>query len=329
MYYFKIADFFANIDFDIQLEKLIISNSLSDMQLKINDEIIYADVRKEVRPQHISMFEFKTKKEKPFLVAADYITPNAKKLLKGKGINYIDGFGNASIKLDNLKVYVEQGNAKPIYNPYSEVFTQAGGQVLFQLLQHPKNINLTQRKLAEISRVSLGSVSKTIKGLFKEGFTVEWKSDKKFQLVKKEELLDKWVILVNEKILPHYKIGRFSFGSKEKFVRKEEDTSHETIWGGESGAKMLTGYLNPEQFSLFTTRSKKYIMTNYRLVPNDSGEITVYQLFWQPGSSNFQCKNGSIIAHPLLIYAELMYSGNERNIETAQIIYNEYIKTNI
>ena len=32
------------------------------------------------------------------------------------------------------------------------------------------------------------------------------------------------------------------------------------------------------------------------------------------------------IAPPLLIYAELMITGGKRNIETAQIIYNDYIK---
>ncbi len=326
MKFYKIKEFFDNLEFRLTIKQLQHSEELVDVVFNLNEERVYARVKTDTRPQHISIFESIAKNYNPFLVVSNYITPNAKKLLKSKGINYIDGFGNAFLNLDNLKLYVEQGNAKPTYNAHSDVFTQAGGQVIFQLLQNPENINLTQRKLAEISKVSLGSVSKAINGLFNEGFTVQWNSDKKYQLVKREELLDKWIILVNEKVLPTYKIGKFSFSKKEPFLIRETDSNYETKWGGESGAKMITEYLNPEKHSLFTNRSKTELITNYRLIPDDDGEVTVYQLFWQLGTSNFNFEYSDLTAHPLLIYAELMYSGKDRNIETAQIIYNEYIK---
>lgn len=35
------------------------------------------------------------------------------------------------------------------------------------------------------------------------------------------------------------------------------------------------------------------------------------------------------VVDPLIIYAELIYSNNNRNIETAQILFNEYIKPNL
>ncbi len=333
MKFLKIKDFFDNLEFKLTLKQLKSSEELVDVVFILNEEKIYARVKTDTRPQHIPIFESMLQDYNPFLVVSDYITPNAKKLLKNKGINYIDGFGNAFLNLNTLKLYVEQGNAKPIYNTHSDVFTQAGGQIIFQLLQNPENINLTQRKLAEISNVSLGSVSKIINGLFNEGFTVKWNSDKKYQLVKREELLDKWIILVNEKILPAHKIGQFSFSKQGHFMIRETDSNYETKWGresgaalgGESGAAILTNYLNPEKYSLFTNRSKTDLIKNYRLIPDDNGEITAYQLFWQPGTSSFDFES-NLTVHPLLIYAELMYSGNDRNIETAQIIYNEYIK---
>ncbi len=329
MEFFKIKEFFDNLEFRITLTQLKHIEGLVDIVLKLNEEKIYTRVKTDTRPQHIPIFESIAKDCYPFLVASDYITPKAKELLKSKGINYIDRYGNAFLNLKNLKIYVEQGNAKPIYKTHSEVFTQAGGQIIFQLLQNSENINLTQRKLAEISNVSLGSVSKTINGLFNEGYTVKWNSDKKYQLVRREELLNKWVTLVNEKILPAYEIGRFSFGKSGQFLIKDTDDNFETKWGTEAGAAMLTNYLNPEKYSLFTNRPKIDLIKEFRLIPAQDGEITVYQIFWKPRSSNFNSEDARVTAHPLLIYAELMYSGNDRNIETAQMICDEYIKPNL
>lgn len=326
---FKIKDFFDNLEFKIVLKQLKHNEGLIDFILKVNEEKIYTSVKTETRPQHIPIFESIAKDYDPFLVVSDYITPKTKEILKSKNINYIDRYGNAFLNLTSLKLYIEQGNAKPFYNKHSDVFTQAGGQIIFQLLQNSENINLTQRKLAKISNVSLGSVSKTINGLFNEGFTVKWNSDNKYQLVKLEELLDKWVTLVNEKILPVYKIGNFKFGKSGRFLIKETDNNFETKWGGEPGAAMLTNYLGPEKYSLFTNRPKTNLIKEFKLIPDQNGEVTVYQLFWKPESSDFNFENTRFTAHPLLIYAELMYSGNDRNIETAQIIYNEYIKPNL
>jgi hypothetical protein len=322
----KIKDFFQNLDFEVKIDKFIVQEALSDITFKLNDELIYADIRREVRPNHLPIFL--GREEDPLLVAADYITPKSKETLKSNGINYIDSFGNAYLNLNHLKIYIEKNNAKPVYNVYSEVFTRAGGQILFHFLQKPELINANYEHLAEISCVSLGSVSKTIKGLLKEGFAVKWDREKKYQLIKLEELLEKWIALLNEKILPANYIGQYTF-TKNRFEIIEPNPEFETRWGGESGAAMLTDYLRPEKYTLFTNRPKQDLVKNYRLLPQEGGEISAYTPFWKLGSciSNYQDNN--VVAHPLLIYAELIYSGNDRNIETARIIFDEYIKPNL
>lgn len=325
----KVKDFFSNLNFDIDIEKYQNQNGhLCTVVVKINKEKVYVDIRHEIRPNHTYPYINLSKNYSPLLVASDYITPNAKEFLKQNKINYIDSFGNVFLNLKNLKIYVEQGNAKPVYNKYSDVFTQAGGQILFHLLQDPGKINDTYRHLAEISNVSLGSVSKTINGLLNEGFAVKWSSDKKYQLVRREELLEKWVSLLNEKILPAYRIGTYSF-SKNRFEIIETDPEFETLWGSESGAAMLTSHLNPEKYSLFTNRPKQDLIKNYRLIPKEDGEITIYRPFWKQGSCCKGHEDSHVIAHPLLIYAELLYSKNDRNLETVKIIFDEYIKPNL
>ncbi len=63
-------------------------------------------------------------------------------------------------------------------------------------------------------------------------------------------------------------------------------------------------------------------MLNYRLMPDDEGDIWVYDLFWNK-------KLNEHIAPAALVYTELMIGNDKRNKETANIIFNEYIKPNL
>lgn len=329
--FYQIKDFFDNLDFKVDIEKFYDQHAKSDIVITINGQKVYADAKTEVRPNNIAVFLGTAQHYHPnaYLVAAKYITPNSKESLKSNGINYIDGYGNVFLNLDSLKIFIEKGNAKPAYNVYSDVFTRAGGQILFQLLQKPELINATYEYLAEVSCVSLGTVSKTINGLLKEGFAVKLDKEKKYQLAKREELLEKWTTLFNEKILPTHKIGNYRFTAMEHSKIKDSSPDFESGWGSEYGAKLITNYLNPEKYTLFTNRSKTDLMLLFKLVPDPNGAISVYNLFWKPQSVNLMEHSGETTTSPLLIYAELIYSGKERNIETAKIIFDEHIKPNL
>ena len=323
----KIKDLFSNLEFEVKIDKFIVSHAESDITFKLNGETVYADIRNEVRPNHIPIFL--GRRDNPLLVAADYITPKSKEKLKSNGVNYIDSYSNSYLNLENFKIYVEKNDAKPVYNVYSEVFTRAGGQILFHLLQNPELINANYEHLAEISCVSLGSVSKTIKGLLKEGFSVKWDKEKKYQLVKREELLEKWVALFNEKILPAHKTGNYTSVATDNYQIKKINSGVESCWGGEYGAKIITNYLNPEKYTLFTTKTTD-LMRLLRLVPDNEGNVSLYKPFWKPKSIElYQNNDDEIPTNSLLVYAELIYSGNDRNIETAKIIFDEYIKPNL
>ncbi len=275
------------------------------------------------------MFEKQRSEDFPVLVASKYITPKSKKILKEKKINYIDSFGNAYIDLKNLKVYIEQGKAKPYNSEYSNIFTQSGGQILFNLLKNPELINETQRYLAHISDVSLGSVSKFLKGLFDEGYSVKWNNQQKYQLVNREALLEKWIVILNEKILPAHKVGNFTFSKTNTAHWKNQLMHPNVLWSGEPAAALVTEYLNPEKFSLFTPLPKAEIIRELKLLPDANGEISIYKPFWIVSDTMERVLSNNDVVHPLIIYAQLIYSGYSRNVETAQILYNEYIKPNL
>ncbi|WP_458625996.1 type IV toxin-antitoxin system AbiEi family antitoxin [Winogradskyella sp. PC D3.3] len=327
-----IMEFFDALDFEVEVTYQNYNKAKEESIYTINNQNVFVETKNEVRPQNIIGFIKSRSKNFPVLVASKYITPKAKQLLKAQGINYIDSFGNAYIDLKDLKVYVEQGNAKPYNSEYSNIFTQSGGQILFNLLKNPELINETQRNLAQISNVSLGSVSKFLKGLFDEGYSVKWNNQQKYQLVNKDALLEKWVILLNEKILPAHKIGTFTFSKTNKGNWKNQLMIPNVLWSGEPAAALLTNYLNPEKFSMFTHLPKQEIIKDLKLLPDAHGEISIYKPFWLESNTVDRLldyiKNQNIV-HPLIIYAQLIYSGNGRNLETAQILYNEHIQPNL
>jgi hypothetical protein len=313
-----IQEYFGKLDFELDITKESNPDKTFDFLISINGEQIYVEIKKEVRPASLTNINEIFKHKNNALLVADYITPIAKEKLKERNVNYIDSFGNAYLNLNKVKIYLEKGNAKPIVNESSEVFTPTGAKLLFDLLQHPENINNTYRNLAEECSISLGSVSKIMRALVHEGYAVSV-NGKKLQLIKRKELLERWIPLINEKVLPAYKIGNFIFNRNNHFNWKSLDLDIQ--WGGEPGAALLTQYLNPEKFTLFTNHYKIDIIKNMKLLPNANGDVVIYKPFWKD-------LNTKTVA-PLLIYAQLMYSGKDRNIETAKIIYDEYIKPNL
>jgi hypothetical protein len=85
-------------------------------------------------------------------------------------------------------------------------------------------------------------------------------------------------------------------------------------WGGESGVNMIDTYLYPGTFDIYSEVPAKMLISTGFVVPKEEGEIKIYQKFWLDKPEN-------AIVPTLLIYADLMGSGNSRCLEAAQKIY--------
>lgn len=95
-----------------------------------------------------------------------------------------------------------------------------------------------------------------------------------------------------------------------------------THWGGEPAADLLTGNLNPEILTLYTTEDRMDIIKKYRLIPDNKGKILIRQ-FWKDKEEY------KPTVPALLVYADLALQNDNRLIETAQKVYNEYLQANL
>ena len=298
-----------------------------DGLVKVNGNPMLIEFKQEINPQNVLGVENQLLKHSSgeYLMAmANYITPKAMQLLIEKKINYLDRAGNMYLKLPEIIIRIEgNSNDSVVSTTYKHrAFTKTGALVVFQFLMDPKLVNAPQRLIAEYAGVSLGTIPKVFEGLRKEGFIVKL-NEKEWQLVDYQKLLARWVEVLRDKILPTNYIQQYT-----PAIKKADDLltdggiSGETQWGGEPAAAFLTAYLTPEKYTLFTA-NKAALTTKYKLMPTPTGEIAVYHKFWNHSTYNEEC------VHPILVYAQLMATGDSRNIETAEIIFNGHIKPNV
>lgn len=84
--------------------------------------------------------------------------------------------------------------------------------------------------------------------------------------------------------------------------------------GGEPGAFVHDKYLIPEVWDIYSSVSSQELIHARIAVPARDGEIRIYRKFW--------VEENEKTVPALIIYADLMGSGDSRCIEAAQRILN-------
>lgn len=257
-----------------------------------------------------------------FLLVTRHVNPEMAEVLRGLNINFIDTAGNAFIKLPPLYINIQGRRLKEsekVQRP-GRVFQPAGLQLIFTLLCNPRLEENPLREIAEYSGVGLTTVQKTLKGLEKQGF-LALQSNKKYKLINKETLIKKWTVLYPEKLKPKYFVGRFKAESDNIFNVKDL-INMGAQWGGETAASMITNYIRPAFHTVYVDRNRmgEFMLRN-RLRKDTAGNFEVVERFW-----NFNPDyDPPSIVHPVLIYADLIAVGDQRDIETANIIWERKI----
>lgn len=280
------------------------------------------EVKKDVNNHQLfNMLNYKNKFNN-FLLIAEKLYPKIKKELRENEINYIEENGNVYINKNNLFLYIDTNKTiKAQKGKGNRAFTKTGLKVIFHFLLDPMLVNKTQREIAEVVNVGLGNIPQIINGLLETNQILKLNKNE-YVFNNYEELLNKWITEFDQTLRPTIFKQRFRFQNKNQDWREVQFNKDKTVWGGEPAGDMLTNYLRPEKFTLYTTETTKDLMLNYRLLPDDEGEIWVYDMFW---NTNFNDKT----APKQLVYADLMITEDKRCRETAKLIFNEYIQPNI
>jgi len=258
----------------------------------------------------------------PAILVAQYIPSDIAKEYATHGINYLDIAGNCSIRSEDLVIQIDGKKREKIAKTnQARAFQEAGIRTIFHLLADPKNAQLSYRELAKLADVSLGSVGHVMQELTELDFVLA--TDKGKFLKNMPLLLERWLIAYHDVLRPRLLLKRMRFTKPEQYNNWDnlpiQDADDVVLWGGEPAASLLTNYLYPEKFAIYTNGSWKDLITDLKLVPEDNGNIEILKIFWIE-EVKFR---GKYIVPPLLIYADLMGSRIGRNIETAKMIFDD------
>ncbi|TAE13366.1 MAG: hypothetical protein EAZ47_05375 [Bacteroidetes bacterium] len=284
-----------------------------------------AAVKQELRHHQLTKIFSQASENNPLIVIANHIFPKIKDELRNNAVAYLETNGNIFVKHKELLLWVDaQKPLQQLQIKTNRAFSKTGLKVLYHLLQDDI-VNWSYREIAALAGVGLGNVNYVFNGLKEFKFLIKINKSE-YKLQNKKELLDKWIVGYAEKLKPTLFVGSFRFLNPRDFEQWRDVKFHSptTTWGGEAAGSLLTNYLTPEVLTIYTNETRNELIRKYKLIPDEEGDIKIYKRFW---NNNYDDSTESPnIVPPLLAYADLISTDDSRCVETAEKIYQTFIR---
>lgn len=256
----------------------------------------------------------------PFVIARHVNTEMAEEL-RQNGLEFIDTAGNAFINQPPVYIFIKGNRPPEIIGPATvkRAFKAAGLRMIYGFMCNPGLEKKTYREIATATGVALGTVNWIMKELKELGFLIDM-GKLGMKLMQKENLLQRWVTAYPEQLRPKQHLGRYR-GEPGWWQQKRLDPQR-AQWGGEVAAARLTQYLKPELITIYATAQHlNQLLLENRLKTDITGDVEILERFWRPADT----KQHEDLVHPILVYADLLATGNQRNIDTARMIHEQHI----
>jgi hypothetical protein len=307
------------------------------VRLEQGDLVLAAEIKKWAQHTNLGALINQVKQlPEGGLLVADYVNPRMADKLRQQGVQFIDAAGNAFINQPPVYVYVT-GNRQEDHrfmltrDGAKRAFEPKGLMVIYTFLRYPELVNAPYREIAERAGVAVGTVGWVLNGLKAAEFIRDKGGKKGRHLVHYRKLLERWVEAWPEKLKPKQLVGEFI--ADDPYWWEEVDIrEYDGYWGGEIAAAKYTDYLKPKVATVYLPEhARTRLLRDVRLrkatewTGDDACAVLMYRPFWpeQPDELDTDLQTG--LVHPILAYADLVATGDPRNLEVARRIYDEYI----
>jgi hypothetical protein len=260
-----------------------------------------------------------------WILFAPYVPRKIGQHLAARGANYIDLAGNCRLQLGDRYIAAIEGRAPTRKEPEGRGLRAAGYQVLFAILAKPELLNEGVVKTGELAGVGKTTVADTLDKLKREGFLTTIQNRRR--LVKPEALLDRWLVGYANTVRPHLLIARYRTQDKdpqnlEHRIENVLGNEPEWAWGGGAAAMRLTQHYRGETTILHMANPHPDLPKQLRAQRDADGPLVLLKV---PGRIAF---DGVVprTVHPLLIYTELLATGDDRALETALELRQRFLK---
>ena len=265
------------------------------------------------------------------LVVPSYVPDHASRRLLQLGINHVDSHGNVYISLPGLFIHIRRGLKRTVA-PRNGVkkdplLRPAGVQVLFSLFVTTSHNRATQRELAHRAGLSPGAVNRVLREMSSWGYLT--RAGRGVQLADYDQALDLfaqayrsvlWHRLIRERFTSDLEDLRAGLSS---LLQSIGDPDPSFSLSGDLGAEALHGGYRGSSVVFHSSVGLRRFAVELKLRPDRDGSIFDMKAFGESGNRwqrGWRLSSGRYrhIAHPVLIYADLIAEASPRGLEIAR-----------
>lgn len=264
--------------------------------------------------------------ERPLMLVAPYLSAELAAGLTDQGIPYLDTAGNACLIQPEATVMIA-GRPKPARAPRrqaSRATTPKGLAVMFALATQPGLVAQPYRAIAAASDVALGTINLAMDDLIARGLVGQRRNGERL-IPDWPRFVQEWVALYPSRLRAKLPSRRFAALSPD-WWRGFDFAAFDARLGGEPAADLLTHDLKPAAITVYMhgTASNKLLLQG-RLRADEHGDVELVEAFWPPPAALAWREQDVPVVPPLLIYADLVASGDSRNLAIAERIHDRYL----
>lgn len=260
----------------------------------------------------------------PALLVTDYLTPPMAERLRDQKQQFADTAGNAYLEGPGLLVYVTGRKLpdKAVAPSAGKAYTLTGLKVMFALLCDPALADAPQRAIAAAAGVALGAIPAVLADLQQTGHLLVLAKRRRLNATKR--LLDEWALAYARRL--RAKTLHATYAVKDFDAWQQWPLDTQVLWGGEPAANLLVDYLVPGVLTIYADRLPPKLLMEQRMTIVRGAQVGDRVLEWRkPFWGNVPVTTQPNTVHPVLVYADLLATGDARCIETAQLVYDEYL----
>ncbi len=255
------------------------------------------------------------------LLVTDYVTPPLADQLREREVPFLDTAGNAYVNRPPVLVWIkgQRPQEKPAAPTAGRAFRTTGLQVMFALLCRPDLAEQPYREIARLAGVAHGTVGVVMAELIQAGFVVDLDRAGR-RLRDPRRLLDAWVEAYARTLRPKLLLGRYR-APAAGWWQDVDPAGYKAQFGAEPAAARLDNYLRPGVVTLYAEKVPARLLADHRLRTDPGGDVEIRKRFW----TFDQPWDHPDLVPPVLIYADLLATGDVRCTEAAKRVYGQHL----
>lgn len=260
---------------------------------------------------------------RPWIAFSPYVSQPVGQLLLSHNVGFVDQAGNCHVAVGRDYLAHVEGRRREQPVRQGRGLGARSYQVLFALLARPELATAPIRTLAAAAGVGKTAAADLLQRLKDEGLVLRDKRG--YRIIRPNVLMDRWIAGYADKLRPRLLLGRYRAGAKDprSFEKHAEAVLDglDWAWGGATAAYRLTQHYRSAATTLHVAAPPAAMPRQLELLPAKDGRIAVLDV---PGPLGLE---GPLphIAHPLLVYTELVLEGDERALEAAREIRARFL----